>query len=583
MGQPVIESWNSRVGAILAVSGSAVGLGNFLRFPGNVAQYGGGAFMLAYFVGFILLGLPICWAEWTMGRRGGQLGFNSSPGILSVLSGRRWPKWAGVISIVIPLCIYMYYVYIEAWCLGYAVNFAAGQMHFESIEESTGFWADFIGAGANGSAVQFGWTRVGGYLVLCFALNFLLIYRGVAKGIEWFCRYAMPALMILALIILLRVLTLGTPNPEMPDRNVDNGLGFMWNPNKSYLEVRDVESGAWAPATGSEILGSQQRIEARERVSQDPENYRIRSVSFVDQLLKPDLWVAAIGQVFFSLSVGFGIIVTYASYMRRDDDIVLSGLTATSANEVAEVGLAGLMTVPAAVVFLGASGLIGAGLGTFDLGFKVLPMVFASMPAGQFFGFLFFFLLFLAAVTSSISMLQPGIAFIEETLGIDRRRSIAILGLVTVTGGTFVFYFSADAKALDTLDFWAGTFLIYIFATIEIILFAWIIGVDRGFRWMHEGASFRVSPIFAFIMRWVSPAVLLLIFFMWMLSNVLGINLQTGEASKPTSYWNDLFINPHPVAWMAVLIIILLIIGGIGMVAASKRYRGIENLNLDKQ
>jgi hypothetical protein len=76
------DAWNSRLGVILAVAGSAVGLGNFLRFPGQAAEYGGGAFMLAYFVAFLLIGLPICWAEWTMGRQGGRLGFNSCPGIL---------------------------------------------------------------------------------------------------------------------------------------------------------------------------------------------------------------------------------------------------------------------------------------------------------------------------------------------------------------------------------------------------------------------------------------------------------------------------------------------------------------------
>ena len=212
------ESWNSRLGVILAVSGSAVGLGNFLRFPGNVAEYGGGAFMLAYFIGFILLGLPICWAEWTMGRRGGQLGFNSSPAILSALSGKAWMKWLGVIGMVIPVCIYMYYVYIEAWCLGYAVNFATGSMDFANVGESTNFWVDFIGAAKDGSAIGFGLKSVGFFLLICFVLNFFLIYRGISKGIEFFCKYAMPALLVLACVILVRVLTLGTPDTAFPDR-----------------------------------------------------------------------------------------------------------------------------------------------------------------------------------------------------------------------------------------------------------------------------------------------------------------------------------------------------------------------------
>jgi SNF family Na+-dependent transporter len=86
MVERIKESWNSRLGVILAVAGSAVGLGNFLRFPGQAAEYGGGAFMLAYFISFILIGLPICWAEWIMGRHGGQAGFNSCPGIFNYIT-----------------------------------------------------------------------------------------------------------------------------------------------------------------------------------------------------------------------------------------------------------------------------------------------------------------------------------------------------------------------------------------------------------------------------------------------------------------------------------------------------------------
>jgi SNF family Na+-dependent transporter len=572
------EGWNSRLGVILAVSGSAVGLGNFLRFPGNAAQYGGGAFMLAYFVGFILLGLPICWAEWTMGRRGGKFGFNSSPAILTVLSGKPIFKWLGIVGVVIPVCIYMYYVYIESWCLGYAVNFARGEMNFTTIEESAGFWGNFIGAGQDGSALHFGWQGVMLYLFICFILNFALIYRGLSRGIELFCVYAMPALIVLAVIILVRVLTLGTPNPEFPDRNVDNGLGFMWNPNKTYLEVRDLETDLWSPVTGAEILGKNQMAAGREKVAQDPQNYRLHTVSFVDQLLKPDLWLAAVGQIFFSLSVGFGIIITYSSYMKRDDDVILSGLSATAANEFAEVGLGGLITLPAAVVFIGTTGLVGVGLGTFDLGFKVLPLVFANMPLGQFFGFLFFFLLFLAAVTSSLSMLQPGIAFLEEAMGIGRRQSVAILGILTLLGSAFVVYFSAGAKALDTIDFWAGTFLIFILATIEIIVFSWIVGLKRGLEWAHEGAAIRIPRIFAFIMQWVSPVFLLVIFVMWVLSSVFGLSFQAGREAEPSGYWRDLFIEPNPVAWMSIALILAVGLFAIVITASSTRFKGIENL-----
>ena len=88
---PTKEQWATRIGVILAVAGSAVGLGNFLRFPGNAAQNGGGAFMLPYFISLLVLGIPLCWAEWTMGRYGGTRGFNSAPGIFSVI----WRNPAG--------------------------------------------------------------------------------------------------------------------------------------------------------------------------------------------------------------------------------------------------------------------------------------------------------------------------------------------------------------------------------------------------------------------------------------------------------------------------------------------------------
>jgi SNF family Na+-dependent transporter len=544
------ESWNSRVGVILAVAGSAVGLGNFLRFPGQAAEYGGGAFMLAYFLSFLLIGLPICWAEWAMGRQGGSLGFNAAPGIFNAITRRPGFKYVGVIGVLIPVIIYMYYVTVEAWCLGYAVNFLRGEMDFADVSASTGFWAAFIGAGEDGSAIGFGLGQVGLYLLIVFLLNFFLIYRGLSKGIELFCKYAMPTLVILALIILVRVLTLGTPDAAHPERNVDNGLGFMWNPVKHVIETRD-ETGNWVidhEVVDKELLAAEAALAAGEA------DLRLRRISMWEQLANPQLWLAAAGQIFFSLSVGFGVIITYSSYLKKKDDIVLSGLAATSANEFCEVGLGGLITLPAAVTFLGVAGV--AGMGTFDLGFKVLPMVFANMAFGEIFGALFFFLLFLAAVTSSLSMLQPGIAFLEEAMRINRKQSAAILGLITAIGAGFVVYFSKDVKALDTMDFWVGTFLIFVLSTFQIIIFGWVVGIDRGLQWAHQGASLRIPGLFRFVMKYLSPLFLLAIFSLWVASNILGIDFRTGELSH-SGYVRDLFIEPNTVALLSVGLIAL--------------------------
>ena len=538
------DQWSSRLGVILAVAGSAVGLGNFLRFPGQAAQYGGGAFMIAYFLSLLIIGLPICWAEWTMGRKAGRCGFHAAPGVFHLFAGRPYGKYLGVIGVVVPVVIYMYYVVIEAWCLGYALNFLTGGLDFRTVEDSGNFFARFIGAAENGTAIGFGFDQVGICLLAVFLLNFFLIYRGVAKGIEWFCKWAMPALLLLAFVVLVRVLTLGAPDPAAPERNVMNGLGFMWNPDKVLLEKNT--NGAWKKET--ELVGAESIEAAKLAAAADP-SARVRTVGVIEQLSKPQLWLAAAGQIFFSLSVGFGVILTYASYLSSKDDVVLSGLSATSANEFCEVGLGGLITLPAAFAFLGVAGV--AGMGTFALGFHVLPLVFAQMPFGHLFGFLFFFLLFLAAITSSLSMLQPGIAFLEEALRIDRKQSVAILGLITAAGSAFVVYFSKDLKALDTLDFWVGTFLIFVLATTQILVFSWRYGVGNGLREASRGAAFPIPKFFIPVMKVLCPAFLIGIFALWVLVNVFGVTFGPGEPEF-SGYIRDLFIEPNTVAWIAV-------------------------------
>jgi len=568
------EKWSTRVGVILAVAGSAVGLGNFLRFPGQAAEYGGGAFMVAYFISFLLIGLPICWAEWTMGRYGGKKGFHCAPGIFNALWRNPSAKYVGIMGVIIPVVIYMYYVYVEAWCLGYAVNFLAGQMNFGEVGESTSFWAGFIGVEEDGSALGLGMQQVGIYLIIAFVINFYLVYRGVAKGIELFCKFAMPTLVLLAFIVLIRVLTLGTPVPEEPEANVNNGLGFMWNPGKVLLQVYESDSEQWI--TEHEIIGAATIADSRELAATDP-SLRVREVTLLEQLRNPQLWLAAAGQIFFSLSIGFGVIITYASYLKEKDDVILCGLSATSANEFCEVALGGLITLPAAVAFLGVAGLAGAGLGTFDLGFKVLPMVFSEMPYGAFFGFLWFFLLFLAAVTSSISMLQPGIAFLEETLRLDRRRSVALMGFITLVGTGLVVWFSKDAKALDTLDFWVGTFLIFIMGTTQIILFGWIFGIKKGWKEAHAGSAIRIPSLYRSIILFICPLFLITIFLLWNLENIVGFSLQ-GEFER-SDYVKDLFIEPNAVAWLSVGLVCALFIFFALIVSSVRRYQVYQRYN----
>jgi len=464
------EHWGSRIGVILAVTGSAVGLGNFLRFPGLAAKYEGGAFMVPYFVALVVLGLPLAWGEWAMGRYGGRKGYNSSPGIYRAIAGKNAAAYLGVLGMIIPVVIYMYYVLIESWCLGYAWYYLSGHMAelgHRARELSSGgqlskepyeaLFNTFVGTEAHGAALG-GPALV--FLILCFALNFALIYRGLTRGIERFCLVAMPALIICAVLVLLRVLTLP---------RVLEGLGFMWNP---HTEEK----------------------------------------SFFAALRNGQMWLDATGQIFFSLSVGFGIIITYASYLRPDDDVALSSLASAAGNEFCEVALGGLITIPAAYIFLGAAAVTAVAGSSFNLGFKTLPMVFESMPLGHAVGFLFFFLLFLAAVTSSLSMLQPAIALLEEGLGLNRRSSVSILGFITLCGSMFTLYFSRNTAALGTFDNWVGTFFIYLLAMYQTVLFGWVLGPQRGMEELRRGAEIRVPAIVGWNLRYVAPLYLFVVF-----------------------------------------------------------------------
>ena len=448
------EQWASRIGVILAVAGSAVGLGNFLRFPGQAAQNGGGAFMVPYFISLLVLGIPLCWAEWTMGRYGGSRGMHSAPGIFGILAERKVARYFGSIALLIPLVIYMYYVVIEAWCLGYAINYLTGDLMLgEEAEKYGAFFDQFVGKGKDGVLLDTKDSPLLMILLGVFVLNFILIYRGIAKGIESFCKIAMPVMVVCALCVLARVMTLGA------DR-VNEGLGAMWNPSMEFLS-------------------------------------------------EPKTWLAASGQIFFSLSVGFGIVINYASYLRRNDDVALSGLTASSMNEFFEVCLGGMITLPAAFIFLGAA---AQEQGTFGLGFNALPNVFAVMPGGRFFGFLWFFMLFIAAITSSLSMLQPVIAFFEEGLGLKRHASATLLGLVSALGCGFVVYFSKGMLALDTFDFWIGTMLIFVLAMIQAIIYGWFFGIEKGHEELHRGAHIRVPWLVQIMLKYVTPTYLLAIF-----------------------------------------------------------------------
>ena len=529
MKHPIV-GWGTRLGLILAVSGSAVGLGNFLRFPGNAAENGGGAFMIPYFIGLLLLGIPIGWAEWTMGRYGGRRGFHSAPAIMGLWGRGAVARYMGAFGVLIPLGVYFYYVVIESWCLAYAWQYATGgigvqpdQAVAQQVATSQGFFGDVTGSREHGSLLG---NPAGGPLVfwmVTFALNIWLIYRGLSKGIEQFCRWAMPAMAVCALIVLVRVLTLGTPDPSVPEQNVAAGLNFMWNPDYAALG-----------------------------------NFQT--------------WLAASGQIFFSLSVGFGVIINYASYMRKDEDVVLTSLTASATNEFFEVALGGMITLTAAVVFLGLAATMANTGGTFSTGFSALPVVFARMPLGDFFGAVWYFMLFLAAITSSLSMLQPAKAFFEESLGLGHRGATALVAVLALGGNLFVLWFSKGLIALDTLDFWIGTFMIFVVAGTQIICFSWVFGVDKALAETDRGAQIRIPAVFRFIIKYVSPVYLLVIFIGFCWYNVPGyVRSVLGDPSRGVPADSSAIM-----AWIVILSTIALLMVATAIGARRWRAMGLD-------
>jgi SNF family Na+-dependent transporter len=446
-----------------------------------------------------------------MGRYGGVRGSNCAPGIYSLIWKNPMAKYLGAFAIMIPLVVYMYYVVIEAWCLGYAFNYLTGNlMRGTDPAAYQTFFNQFVGMESNGFLYEGGHSQVIWFILFTFVLNFILIYRGVSKGIESFNKIAIPLMAVFALCVLVRVLTLGTPNPAAPNQSVIGGLGFMWNPN--FTKLTD-----------------------------------------------PQTWLAASGQIFFSLSVGFGIIITYASYLKKKDDLALSGLTASSMNEFFEVCLGGLITLPAAFIFLGAS---SGSFGTFGLGFNALPNVFARMPGGQFFGCIWFIMLFLAAITSSLSMLQPAIAFLEEGFHLRRHASVAVLGIITALGAAFVIYFSKDLMALDTFDFWVGTAAIFLLGTVQTFLYGWALGIERGEKELHQGALIRVPRVIQYLLKYVSPVYLIVIFVSFCYMNVPSYAKAIGQS---------------PVAMISVFVILFVLALLVLLIKLSaKRWQGKE-------
>lgn len=503
------EEWGSKLGVILAVAGSAVGLGNFLRFPGQAAANGGGAFLIPYFCALFLLGIPIGWAEWTMGRYGGRKGLHSAPMIIGAVGKGSVARYFGIIGVLIPLGVSTYYMFIETWTLGYFLKYITGGIGVDpsapvaaQSAAAMAFYQSFTGTAADGALFTGDTLFTVITWAVVFAINIFFVYRGLSKGIEKFVSFAMPVMAVCALVVLIRVLTLGTPDPANPEQSVINGLGYMWNPD--YSRLKDFKT-----------------------------------------------WLAAASQIFFSLSVGFGVIINYASYMKKNDDIALSGLTATATNELFEVGFGGMITLTAAFVFLGLSGTTAAVAGgSFSLGFATLPVVFAHMGVfGNIVGALWFLMLFLAAITSSLSMYQPAVAHIKESLNYSHGKATTIIAAIGTAGAVLTLWFTAGGSFWNTVDFWVGTYLIFVLAMVQIIYFAWVFGIDRGWKELHSGSAITIPPVYKIVMKYIAPAYLIIVF--------IGFTVQNFSDSLAASWANT---GARAGMYMIAVILVYLIV-----------------------
>ena len=500
------DSWGSRLGIIMAVAGSAVGLGNFLRFPAKAASNGGGAFMIPYFVSLLLLGIPLMWIEWTLGRFGGGFEHGTAPGIFhSIWQKNRFIKYFGVIGIFGPLVIFIYYTYIESWTLAYSFFALLGK--YSNLTDQSSMQTFLRGFQGLEKNQYFSGLNVAYlFFLITFILNIWVIYYGIKGGIERLCKWAMPLLFIFALMLMLRVITLGTPDLSRPNWNVANGFGFLWNPDFSALKSAKV-------------------------------------------------WLEAAGQIFFTLSVGIGVILTYASYLSKGNDVVLSGLTAASTNEVAEVILGGSIIIPAAFVFFGPQEIQSiARSGVFNLGFVTMPLVLNQLPLAQILGFFWFFLLFLAGITSSISLAQPAVAFLEDEFDINRKKAVFIFAAITfLLCQPAIFWLGKGV--VDELDFWGGTVFLVLFATVETILFAWVFGMEKAWDEIHKGADMRVPGIYKFIIKYITPLFLFFILGMWFWQEWLPIIFM-----KNVSSLNRIFILGTRIGLLSIFLLLAILV-----------------------
>jgi len=444
------EHFKSTFGVLVAMAGSAIGLGNLWRFPYMVGVYGGAAFIFVYIILVFLLCLPILFSEVIVGRRSHT---NAFIAFERLAPGSAW-KWTGILMVATPILVVSYYSVIGGWSLEYL--FKACTFSF-----TQGATRDELGTIFN-SFITSTWTPIIWHTVFLL-LTAAVILGGVNKGIEKFGKVMMPLLFLTVIAIAVRSVTLP---------GAGEGLVYLFKPDFSKIT--------------------------------------------------PEVCAAALGQGFFSLSVGFGIMLTYGSYTRKEANIALNS-TWTAVADLMFALIASCAIMPAVFAF-GLNPQEGPGLV-----FETLPFLFANMPLGGFVAILFFLALLVAALTSSVSLFEVGVAWLVEEKHLSRKASTWIVFAVTWAIGVLCSLSFGRLSGISIfgnsifnfLDKLSANWLMPLGAFLIVIFTGWKMKKSDVIEEFTNGGTLRgnarLSGFIYFLIRWLAPVAILIIF----LSNLL--------------------------------------------------------------
>lgn len=445
----------SKVGAILAAAGSAVGLGNVWRFPTEVGTNGGAAFILIYVLFMLFLGVPIMVTEFAIGRHGGE---DVTHAFQKMSGGRKGWKWMGLIPVVSGILVLSYYAVVAGWTLYYAYEALIGGFSGKGPEDFTNDFVTF----SSDSWMPIFWMAV------IIAMTCGIVALGVQKGIERGAKIMMPLLFIFILVLVGCSLSLPAAN---------KGLTFLFQPDFSKV-------------TSSVIL-------------------------------------SAMGQTFFSLSVGIGCLCTYACYFRKDVDLMKDGISVASIDTLVAL-LSGLIIFPAVYSIQGLQPDAGPSLVFITLP-NVFQQVFGNMPwIAYLFSLIFYLLLVMAALTSSISMLEMSAAYFHKNLHLPRPLAAVIVSVVCLLLGTFCSWSFGDWKEVtiwgmgffDMFDFLVAKLMMPIGGMLMCIFLGWVVDekVLRSELTNNGTIKSPLYPTYRFIIRYLAPLCIFLIF-----ANELGL------------------------------------------------------------